>query len=178
MAAQFEPAYLKVLQNEGGYVNDPADPGGETYKGVSRKNWNSWRGWQNIDLAKRMPDFPGNLEKDLDLQQAVKDFYKISFWDLMQGDKLNNQAIANSIFDFAVNAGARTSIVLAQVAAGADQDGIAGDQTIAAINNIDPEHFLASFTLAKIVRYINIVQKRPASQKYFYGWVRRAMDIS
>jgi lysozyme family protein len=177
MAANFDPAYEKVLQHEGGYVNDPNDPGGETYKGVSRTNWNTWKGWQNIDLARRRPDFPANLEKDLDLQGAVKQFYLDMFWSKINGDGLNDQSVATSIFDFAVNTGVTTSVILAQMVVGADQDGVVGEQTLKAINDTDPEHFLASFTLAKIVRYINIVKKRPTSQKYFYGWIRRAMEV-
>lgn len=176
--ATFDPAFAKVIQNEGGYVNDPQDPGGETYKGVSRSNWNSWRGWQSIDLNKARPDFPANLEKDLDLQSAVKQFYNDMFWSKINGDALVSQAVANSIFDFAVNAGVKTSVVLAQMVVGTTQDGVLGDESVKAINNFDPEQFLASFALAKIVRYINIVKNRPASQKYFYGWVRRTLDIA
>lgn len=173
--AIFDPAYEKVLQNEGGYGNDPQDPGGETYKGISRNNWNSWRGWQNIDLGKRRPNFPANLEKDIDLQGAVKEFYQSAFWSPIQGDRLINQAVANSIFDFAVNAGVKTSVSLAQMVVETEPDGVVGDKTIKAINDLDPEHFLASFTVAKIARYISIVKKRPTSQKYFYGWVCRAI---
>jgi lysozyme family protein len=173
----FDPAFEKVILNEGRYVNDPQDPGGETYKGVSRNNWSSWRGWQNIDLAKRRPDFPANLEKDIDLQSAVKDFYLNAFWNQIQGDRLADQSVANSIFDFAVNAGVKTSVSLAQMVVGTDPDGVVGDITIKAINDFDPDYFLASFTLAKIARYITIVKKRPTSQKYFYGWTCRALGV-
>ena len=70
--ANFDLAYEKILQNEGRYSSDPNDPGGETYKGVSRCSWNSWKGWPYIDLNKLLPGFPANLEKELDLQAEVK----------------------------------------------------------------------------------------------------------
>jgi lysozyme family protein len=43
--AEFNPALEKVLSHEGGYVVDPNDPGGETYKGVARKIHSKWDGW-------------------------------------------------------------------------------------------------------------------------------------
>jgi lysozyme family protein len=174
--ANFDPAYEKILQNEGSYSNDPNDPGGETYKGVSRCSWNSWKGWQYIDLNKLRPGFPANLEKEQDLQAEVKQFYLEVFWSKINGEAINNQTVATSVFDFAVNAGAKTSTLLVQTVVGANQDGVLGDHTLQLLNDTDPEHFLASFALAKIVRYISIVKKRPASQKYFYGWVCRTLE--
>jgi len=61
---------------------------------------------------------------------------------------------------------------------GVDHDGVIGNDSIDAINNFNVDLFLASFTIAKIARYVGIVQKRPTSQKYFYGWVRRALGVN
>ena len=83
----------------------------------------------------------------------------------MNGDQIANQDIANSIFDFGVNAGSGTSSSLAQMVVGAKSDGVIGPDSISAINNFDPDHFLASFTVAKVARYVNIVKKRPTSRK-------------
>jgi hypothetical protein len=69
-----------------------------------------------------------------------------------------------------------TSTVLAQHVVDVNPDGIIGDETLTKINDRDPEFFLASFTVAKIARYISIVNKRPASRKYFFGWISRAMN--
>jgi len=173
--ADFTSAFQLMIVNEGGYVNDPDDPGGETYKGVARKIFSKWSGWTNVDMLKRQSGFPANLDQDPDLQQAVSDFYRVNFWDVMNGDQLSNQDIASSIFDFGVNAGIRTSVSLAQMVVGTEPDGVIGPQSISSINDFNPEHFLASFTVAKIARYINIVKKRPTSRKYFYGWVCRAL---
>jgi len=173
--ADFSTALSKVLDNEGGYVSDPNDPGGETYKGVARKIFTKWDGWLLVDIAKRKSGFPANLEQDTDLQQKIRDFYEVNFWDKVNGDNITNQAVATSIFDFAVNGGVSTSSSLVQMVIGQDTDGVLGQNSVYALNAFDPEHFLASFTLAKIARYITIVKKRPESRKYFYGWVSRAL---
>lgn len=172
---KFESSFEKVLQHEGGYVNDPNDPGGETYKGVSRKIWSSWAGWTNVDMARRLAGFPANLEKDGDLQQKIQDFYRVNYWDKLNGSNIEAEEVASSIFDFAVNAGVQTSASLAQMIIGAKADGVIGDDTLQKLNAFDVDHFLAAFITAKIARYVTIVKKRPTSRKYFYGWVCRAL---
>lgn len=173
--ADFKNAFQLMIAHEGGYVNDPDDPGGETYKGVARKIFSKWDGWVKIDLLKRMSGFPGNLDKDPEIQEAIKDFYEVQFWNRLSGSLISEQAVANSIFDFAVNAGTGTSASLAQMVVETEADGVIGNESIAKINAFNPDHFLASFTVAKIARYVNIVKKRPTSRKYFYGWILRAL---
>ena len=175
--SDFTQAFKLVMANEGGYANDPDDPGGETYKGISRKMHSKWDGWTIIDILKRQQGFPASLDKNDELQSYVSDFYRVTFWDPMLGDKLKNQQVANSIFDFGVNAGLATSVSLAQMVVDARVDGVLGPLSLEAINNFDPEFFIASFTVTKIARYITIVKKRPESRKYFYGWVCRALGV-
>ena len=174
--ADFTQAFQLMIAHEGGYVNDPDDPGGETYKGVARKIFSKWDGWTKIDILKRQAGFPGNLDKDVELQQDIEDFYRVTFWDKMNGDKITDQDVANSIFDFGVNAGMGTSVSLAQMVTGVEKkDGIIGPISLESINTFNAEHFLAAFTVAKIARYVSIVKKRPTSRKYFYGWICRAL---
>lgn len=173
--ANFIQAFQKTITNEGGYVNDPDDPGGETYKGIARKMHSKWEGWTTVDLLKRQAGFPGNIEQDAEIREQVGMFYLVNFWNKIKGDEINNQEIAESIFDFAVNAGASTSAALAQLVVKTKTDGVIGPQTIDAINAFNSAHFLAAFTVAKIARYVTIVKKRPTSRKYFYGWILRAL---
>jgi lysozyme family protein len=174
--ADFDIALQNTLKNEGGYVFDKSDPGGETYKGIARKMNGGWVGWKTIDLFKKQANFPANLEINIPLQNAVNAFYKLNYWDVIKGSNLNNQVVANSIFDFAVNTGVSISVSLAQNIVGASNDGIIGPAIIVSINKFNPDHFLASFTVAKISRYVAIIKNRPSSQKYFFGWVCRALD--
>lgn len=172
----FNLAFNETMRAEGGYVNDPDDPGGETYKGVARGRNAKWPGWISIDLLKNKNNFPKNLDNDDQLQQQVKDLYEANYWDKIQGDEINDQDIAESIFDFAVNAGPRTSAKLAQITVSAEPDGVIGPNTIDKINADDTRAFLAVFALAKVGRYVNICEKRKDSRKYFFGWIRRTLE--
>jgi len=174
--ANFNEAYASTMKAEGGYINDPDDPGGETYKGVSRKYHSKWGGWIVIDLLKHKPNFPKNLDEDKTLQQEIKNFYEINYWDKIQGDTIQDQDIAESIFDFAVNAGPRTSAKLAQISVQATPDGVIGPKTLKKLNTEDKKTFLAVFALAKIGRYLKICETNTSSRKYFYGWVRRTLE--
>lgn len=173
--ADFSKALNVILGNEGGYVNDPSDRGGETYKGISRNNFPGWIGWDTIDLLKVHRNFPDMLDGNRDLQVEVGYFYETKFWNRMAGDQISEQAVANSIFDFGVNSGVATSARLAQEVVGAKTDGIIGAKTAEAINSFNPAHFLAAFTVEKIRRYVEIVQARPESKKYLLGWIIRAI---
>lgn len=175
--ANFKTAFELMIEHEGGYVNDLDDPGGETYKGVARKIHSKWNGWIKIDILKSQSGFPANLDRDQELQAAVIDFYEVQFWNRVCGSLISEQAVANSIFDFAVNAGAGTSAELAQKVVKAKPDGAIGPDTLKAINSFDPDHFIAAFTLEKIKKYVAIVKKRPASMKYFFGWICRALNL-
>lgn len=174
--ADFNTALSHTLKAEGGYVNDPDDPGGETYKGIARASNPKWQGWIKIDTLKNSSTFPRNIDSETSLDEMVSTFYKSNYWDRVQGDDISNQDIAESIFDFAVNAGPRTSSKLAQIACGADADGVIGPATLEKLNQEDPRAFLAVFALSKISRYVNICEKRKESRKFFYGWVRRTLE--
>jgi lysozyme family protein len=174
--ADFSVAFQKVLQHEGGYVNDPNDPGGETYKGIARNMNSKWEGWAIIDVQRKLPDFPKNLDSNVELQGKIENFYETNYWDRIKGDDITDNDIASSIFDFAVNVGVSTSCSLAQMVVDMEPDGVIGDDTVVKLNAFEKDYFLVAFTIAKIARYASIVKKRPSSQKYFYGWVRRALS--
>ena len=78
--AQFEPAFQKTMKFEGGYVNDPDDRGGETYRGISRKHHPDWPGW---GILKKAEENRYNIERRISddaLQAAVREFYQAEFW--------------------------------------------------------------------------------------------------
>lgn len=172
----FEKCFYKLIKNEGGYVNDPQDAGGETYKGIARNRNSKWKGWQIIDLAKRQSNFPSNLETMTNLQEEIKEFYKLNYWDKVAGDSIVKEDIAHSIFDFGVNAGVGTSILLAQKVLGLEPLGVINNETLEKLNSIESDIFISQFILAKIVRYLAIVKKNPNNKKFFYGWIKRALE--
>jgi lysozyme family protein len=174
--ADFKTALALTLKAEGGYGNDPQDPGGETYKGIARKMNSKWAGWTRIDSLKGRSNFPRCLDDDEELKAQIESFYEVNYWDRINGDKIKNQDIAESIFDFGVNSGVIASAKIAQTVLGEAADGVIGDGTLAKLNQEDPRTFLALFALHKIARYADICKKRPESKKFFFGWVNRTLE--
>lgn len=173
--AAFDLAFDKTMRAEGGYGNDPQDSGGETYKGIARNSNPKWPGWIIIDQMKTKGNFPRSLDSNNDLQNQIKQFYEANYWDKIRGDDITEQLIAESIFDFAVNAGPSVSIRLAQMSVGANPDGVIGNDTLQKINADTPRAFLAVFAIHKIGRYVSICEKKPDNKKFFYGWIRRTV---
>lgn len=106
--ASFDKAYKRVQQVEGGYVNDPDDRGGETYKGVSRRAHPNSEIWNIIDNVKKKhstKEINSILKCNDVLQKLIKNIYKSEYWDVFELDKLKSQGMANEIFDDAVNRG-------------------------------------------------------------------------
>lgn len=174
--AKFKISLQKTLAHEGGYVNDPDDLGKETYSGISRNNHPDWNGWLLIDNAKKLSGFPHLLVNDIELQKQVELFYLYEFWLRLKADDIQNQTSADSIFDFAINAGTSTSVQLVQSIIGTKADGIIGEQTLKKLNSLDFGYFQPAFTVGKISHYIAIIQKRPVNKKYLYGWIIRALE--
>ena len=106
--ANFDVAYKKIEKNEGGYVNDPNDRGGETYKGISRKYHPDSPMWVIIDDTKKEHGIKGLtsiLKYNDRLNNLVKKIYKNDYWDVFELDDCSSQEIAEEIFDDAVNRG-------------------------------------------------------------------------
>lgn len=109
----FEKAYKKLVQFEGGYVNDPDDKGGETYKGIARNFNPNLEVWDIIDYERPNINFPECLEEDQHLQNRVKQFYKENYWDVFKADNLPYN-IAEELFEIAVNTGVMRATLILQ----------------------------------------------------------------
>lgn len=163
--ADFLPAFEAMIRNEGGYVlhDVPGDRGGMTYAGIARNMNPQWPGWALIDAKQ---DVPAPL---------VRDFYRANYWNPIRGDQLTSQVIAQTIFDFHVNAGA-VARRLAQLVVGATPDGAFGDKTVAALNNYPEDKFVMAYALAKIARYRDIVNRDRSQGKFLLGWINRTLQ--
>jgi len=155
--ADFNQAIEKTLVNEGGYVDDPSDAGGETKFGISK------RSYPDVDI------------KNLTVDDA-KAIYKKDYWDKLKADEIASQKVAFELFDTAVNMGVKTASKLMQGCSGAYVDGIIGSQSLESINNIDEELLLLRFRLARVSRYIYLAKKRPANKKFLFAWINRALN--
>lgn len=107
----FDEAFDRLLGHEGGYVNDPRDPGGETNWGISKRA------------------YPAVNIKAL-TQADAKAIYRRDYWAPVRADELPD-TVRFDVFDAAVNHGVSQSAKWLQRAAGANPDGVIGAQTVA-----------------------------------------------
>lgn len=112
----FARAFAKTMGHEGGYVSDPEDAGGETYRGISRVYNPTWQGWRVIDMWKEKNI--STEERDIYLKDMVPAFYRAMYWDRFQGDRIASLAkeVAYELFDSAVNMGVHQAVKFLQVA--------------------------------------------------------------
>lgn len=171
--AEFDPAYAKTMRHEGGYANNPADRGGETYKGIARNFWRGWKGWPLVDAAKAKPGFPKSLASDATLQQLVADFYRRNFWAPWMGG-IESQDLADWVFDKAVNMGITQAVKLLQRAAGVAADGQVGPKTMAAIQAADQSQLLESCREQARTFYRQLADNNPSQRQFLKGWLARA----
>ena len=166
--ADFGPAFERMIHDEGGFqlTNIPGDRGGQTYAGIARNANPNWPGWALVDRQ----------EMGGQLTPMVREFYRVNYWDRIRGDEIADQQIAETIFNFGVNAGVVLAIKLAQVVAGAVPDGGIGPKTIELLNRCTTKGFMASYAIAKIQRYANICNKDRSQSKFLLGWINRTLQ--
>ena len=180
----FIDAYNALLHSEGGYVNDPDDKGGETYKGIARKFNPNWPGWPIIDEYKmKHIDFKSLLGGDEKLTLAVKEFYKTMYWDKFKGDDLP-YIIAEELFEQSVNLGTwKTAGINLQKAlnllnrngklfADLVVDGFIGTKTLRTVKLVKPRRLLKVLNGLQFMRYYELDTKNPSLEKYV-GWFDR-----
>lgn len=188
--ADFNKAFLITMGHEGGYANHPADRGGETYKGVARRFWPNWAGWKAIDNIKAKHGSNAEIinrhaEKDVVLQNAIRAFYKANFWDVYNLDGVNNQEIAEEMFDTGVNIGVPVQSRLLQRAlnlANQNQrlykdlviDGKIGPVTLGVLNRHPNQKLvLKILNVLQGARYIDIAEKNPTQEVFINSWFSR-----
>ncbi len=161
----FEIAFEKMILNEGGYklTDIKDDRGSVTFAGITRKSNPKWIGWNSVD-AGSMPS-----------AEMVREFYRVEYWDRLRCGSIVNQKVAQSLFDFGVNAGVSTSAKLAQIVVSVTPDGQIGVKTLAAINAMEGGLFVLAFSLSKIARYRDIVTKDRTQAKFLLGWINRTL---
>ena len=136
----------------GGYTNDPKDPGGETKWGISKRS------------------FPNEDIRNLTRERAVE-LYRTEFWDRLRTDELSIP-LSIVLFDIAVNQGLPTAVRLLQRACGVAQDGVMGGNTIAAANRF--KDIVVRLSAERAVRYANTAN----FDRNARGWLRRAFIVA
>lgn len=179
----FESVLPYTLTFEGGYVNDPKDAGGETYKGISRRANPDWAGWSIVDASKRASNnisavgIDAALVNNTILKGLVADLYYKKYYVPVMAFKAPERVI-DKMFDTGVNMGPGAAIRLAQSVIGASVDGSIGPKTLASkdiyFNHASVDTFLTSFCKAQENFYRDIIARKPDQAKFLNGWLRRA----
>lgn len=150
----FDQAILFTLREEGGYVNNPQDPGGETKYGISK------HAYPSLDIK--------NLTENQARDIYYKDYWIKSRCDEMPGD------IAISVFDMSVNSGIRSAIRCIQKCLNVADDGICGPLTLYSINNADQEDLFINFNAMRL----NFFTTLSNYNVYGKGWFKRVIALS
>ena len=149
----FDEAFEILIGHEGGYSNNPHDPGGETMWGVTLR-------------VARAHGYYGPM-RDMP-RDVAKDIYRRSYWSPIRADDLP-EAVRFDAFDTAVNSGVEQSAKFLQRAVGVTDDGIIGPQTLAAVRAADPQLIDKRFNGHRL-RFMADLKVWPTFAR---GWARR-----
>ena len=154
MLVEFDDIIEVVLHHEGGYVNDPDDPGGETNFGVAKRS-----------------------HPDVDIANLTKDGAKEIYWNKNKVESLSEE-LRHIYFDMCVNQGRGRAVKILQHAAnakgaGLKVDGGMGPMTIAAMDGVELDRVRAY----RIKYYADLVTRKPDLEKFYFGWFRRGLEV-
>lgn len=148
----FDRAFEKLIGHEGGLSDNPADPGGLTKYGVSKRA------------------YPAEDIRNLTLERA-KQLYRRDYWGPAGCDAIP-EAVKFDLFDMAVNSGVRQAIRTLQTAVGVDTDGQLGPATLQAAQSMSSDRVLMRFNAARLIFMTNL----PTWPTFGKGWARRIAD--
>ena len=161
MKDNFDAALKAILHHEGGYVNHPADPGGMTNLGVTKRVWEEWVGHEVDEKTMR------NLTPEI-----VGPMYKVKYWDKIKGDDLPT-GVDYVVFDAAINSGPGRAAKWLQACVGVEPDGGIGPKTLAAVRAFDTNQLIEDYAKRRLSFLIDL----PTWNTFGKGWGRRVAEV-
>jgi lysozyme family protein len=161
MNGNFEECLALVLKHEGGFVNNPRDPGGMTNLGVTKVTYEGFVN-RHVDEAEMR-----SLTPDL-----VAPLYKKMYWDRIKGDDLP-VGVDYCLFDLAVNSGVGKAGKLLQMALDVPADGLIGPMTLRALESRDPEEIIQQVCQERL----DFLQSLNTWNTFGKGWGRRVAEV-
>lgn len=158
----WEKCLEAILHHEGGYVNHPKDPGGETNLGVTKRVYEEWGGTKDM--------------KDLEVED-VEPIYKKNYWDRVKAESLPG-GLDLCVFDFGVNAGTGRAAKYLQTMIGTVADGGIGPNTLKAVGNYveseGVEQTIKNYQAARQEYYESL----STFETFGRGWTRRVDETT
>lgn len=167
--AAFNIAFEETLGHEGGYVNDPADPGGATKYGISLRWLRSVQPNASVDDIKQLTE------------DEAKGLYYEHWWEKYRYGELPAR-IGPKVFDISVNTGPSQAHKLLQRATWAvcgeankiKDDGVLGPMTLATVVECDADMLLSAYRSEAAGFYRTLVAQKPNFKRFIKGWLKRA----
>lgn len=164
MASAFTACAHLVLREEGGFIDDPKDPGGRTNLGITAATLAAAR--------ESISSLPASVD-DLTLAQAIE-IYRPLYWDAARCDELP-RAAALLVFDAAVQHGPRDAVKFLQHALTEKPDGDFGPKTLAAVRRVEMwAPVLDEMVSRRLAHYMNL---DAIDQRFGLGWARRVVRM-
>jgi lysozyme family protein len=161
-AENFAAVLQHIELSEGGFVDNPHDPGGATDEGITQHQYDLWR------VAHGQPTQSVRL---IDPNE-VEAIYRAWYWNAVQGDQLP-AGVDYCVMDGAVNSGPHMAAVWLQRAAGVAEDGHIGPNTLAAVNAVDPKQLIAGICSERLA-YDQSLRNWPYFSR---GWSERIAEV-
>jgi lysozyme family protein len=139
----------RLLENEGGYVNNPKDPGGETKYGISK------RSYPDLDI------------KNLTVEHAIGIYFN-EYLDHIPYAQMH-PAVAWQLLDFGVNSGMRTAVKALQRFLGVKADGLIGPRTLSAMSELD----VSLVVIGVLSERIKLLMSLSTWDTFKNGWSNR-----
>lgn len=155
MQGNFEKCLELILKSEGGWVNHPSDPGGETNLGVTKRVWEEYVG-HPVESLKKLT------------KEDVAPLYEQKYWRPCYGEVLP-RGLDFVVFSMGINAGTGRSIKLLQQSIGCVPDGVIGPKTRGLISDSNSATLIAKFSEARR-EYYRSLKNFPIFGK---GWLNR-----
>jgi len=161
MTPNFERIFERMLAHEGGYVDNPKDPGGATNLGVTQKVFNEY-----LAASGTAP-----YSVKMITRQQARAIFNVKYWMAVKGDKLQH-GWDYAVVDFAYNSGPGRAVRVLQTVLGLTPDGVIGPKTVAAVFHA-PKEKLAEYN-AKRLEFMKTLPHWPTFKN---GWTARVQEV-
>ena len=161
--ADLKISIAKTLVHEGGYVNNPVDPGGATKYGVTQRDLDGCR--------EHYPNWPLNV-KDLTPEQATE--YYLEAYVKPHYTEIENQLVADKLFDMGVLFGTGSAVDVLERILNMPVDGVFGPNDLVATNEAEPSSLLSAYKTGLVSHAIGVANAKPAERIFLRGWITRA----